>query len=274
MLKKQQQTDKKVEEARIAKKRAETFACRRCSAKYFSNIKLHEHIRDHHAKKSKSVSNSSISFISSSTSSESIIFLSDSSKSASQSKTLSISSFSLSQSVIVSLNFISSISIFSSFFTSKRLISLKRSSLSDFASEFVLKRSESASSISQKSVTMQSTFFFKSIFATFTKLYLTMNDLFRRFVEKFKSISLQQHQKHQFFSRIFDISKRDFMQARIIVYFLSISKSTKFEVFTSVYDSIKQSIRISSSRSSSFSSRFFLSIRFLFSKISYFVSVC
>ncbi|KAG7002058.1 hypothetical protein G7Y79_00029g063540 [Physcia stellaris] len=48
---------KQQEEARLAKKRTEEFTCRRCkhSVKFDSNIKLHEHIRTRHAKKSKAV---------------------------------------------------------------------------------------------------------------------------------------------------------------------------------------------------------------------------
>ena len=76
-----------------------------------------------------------------------------------------------------------------------------------------------------------------------------------------------------FFSNIFV-----FRQTRIIVYFLfifSVSKSTKFEIFISMYDSIKQSIRALFSRFFSFRSFFyFFSIRFLFSTIFYFFFVC
>ena len=42
-----------VEKIRIIKKIVETFSCRRCSAKFVNNTKLHQHIRDHHAKKPK-----------------------------------------------------------------------------------------------------------------------------------------------------------------------------------------------------------------------------
>ena len=38
---------------RLKKKRLEVFVCKRCFIKFSSNIKLHEHIRNHHAKKSK-----------------------------------------------------------------------------------------------------------------------------------------------------------------------------------------------------------------------------
>ena len=57
MLKEQQKVDKEAEEARLAaeaeKAKAEGFPCRRCPAKYPSNTKLHEHVRNHHAKKLK-----------------------------------------------------------------------------------------------------------------------------------------------------------------------------------------------------------------------------
>ncbi|KAG7002006.1 hypothetical protein G7Y79_00029g063020 [Physcia stellaris] len=39
------------EQARIAKEKAEAFACRRCPAKFPSNTKLHQHVQDHHQKK-------------------------------------------------------------------------------------------------------------------------------------------------------------------------------------------------------------------------------
>ena len=50
---------KEAEEARIKKERLEAFACRRCPAKFPSNTKLHEHIRNHHAKKPKTAPTSS-----------------------------------------------------------------------------------------------------------------------------------------------------------------------------------------------------------------------
>lgn len=40
------------EKASIAKEKTEAFACKRCSEKYFSNIKLHDLVRDHHKRKS------------------------------------------------------------------------------------------------------------------------------------------------------------------------------------------------------------------------------
>ncbi|KAG7008976.1 hypothetical protein G7Y79_00003g008440 [Physcia stellaris] len=47
------------EQARIAKERAEAFACRRCPAKFPSNTKLHQHIQNHHQKSQKPAANES-----------------------------------------------------------------------------------------------------------------------------------------------------------------------------------------------------------------------
>ena len=44
------------QQAEKARKLAEAFACRRCPAKFPSNTKLHEHVRNHHAKKLKPAS--------------------------------------------------------------------------------------------------------------------------------------------------------------------------------------------------------------------------
>ena len=54
-LKKRMKLIEKVEQVRIAKKRAESFACRRCSTRFSSNIKLHQHVQNHHQKKSAEI---------------------------------------------------------------------------------------------------------------------------------------------------------------------------------------------------------------------------
>ena len=54
---------KKRKQTRITKKQKEIrltiFACKRCSTKFFNNIKLHQHIQNHYQKKSKSLQASS-----------------------------------------------------------------------------------------------------------------------------------------------------------------------------------------------------------------------
>ena len=50
-LKKDREARLKAEEEAKEKARLEAFACKRCSAKFASNIKLHMHIQEHHAKK-------------------------------------------------------------------------------------------------------------------------------------------------------------------------------------------------------------------------------
>ena len=278
----------KVEEVRIAKIKAKAFACRRCSAKYSNNTKLHEHVRNHHAKKSKSAISSVATSLS--TSSQSIVVLPSTSSPSTSSHSITflfdisnLVTTSKSQQTIVALSNISSStsshSIISSPSTSKRIFSptsSKRSSLSSFASEFVSKRSKNAFLCSLTSSStfafMRSTFLIiKSIFATLTKLYLTIIDLFNMFAGKFMRAKLFSNQNSSFSS---DISV--LRQARIIFYFLfiSVSKSTKFETFTAVHASMKQSIRATSSRSSFRPSPFSSSTRFSFSTTSYFFLVC
>ena len=297
LIKQQQQIEQKLlEEVRITKIKAKAFACRRCFAKYFNNIKFHEHIRDHHAKRSKF--DVSFTFIASfSTSSHSIIFSFDTSNSIITSKDLQsmtlfvTSSFTFSQSIIFSIDILKSSQskilsstsfhsiIFSSSRTSKRVISSKFSSiatkfslLSNFASEFVSQHSKNASFISfYKFVAMQSTFLFNSIFKTSSKSYLIIEDLHRMFVEKDIRAKLFINQNNLFSSNVF-VSR----QTRIIFYFLfvfKLSKSTKFEIFTSMHVSMKQSTRASSSRSL-FRSSFYFSSTFFFSTIFYFSFVC
>ena len=45
--------DTRVEEARIAKEKAEAFACGRCPCKFPSNTKLHQHVQEKHSRKPK-----------------------------------------------------------------------------------------------------------------------------------------------------------------------------------------------------------------------------
>ena len=288
-LEEQQEIERqKVEEVRIAKIKAKTFACKRCSTKYFNNIKLHEHVRNHHAKKSKfAISSVATSFF---TFSQSIIVLSFISFSFTFSHSIvflfDISNFVITskfQQTIIILSNISSFtffhSIISSFRTSKRIISSKFSSiatkfsfLSNSASKFVSQHSKSASSISSyKLVAMRSTFLFNSIFKTFSKSHFIIENLHRMFVEKNMKTKLFVNQNNFFSSNVFALR-----QARIIFYFLfvfKLSKSTTFEIFTSMHVSMKQSIRASSSRSS-FRSSFYSFSTFFFSTIFYFSFVC
>ena len=53
IIEKEREKERIAEEQRIAKEKAEAFACRRCPEKYPSNTKLHEHVRTKHCKKPK-----------------------------------------------------------------------------------------------------------------------------------------------------------------------------------------------------------------------------
>ena len=39
----------------VAKAKTKTFACKRCSIKYFNNIQFHKHVDEHHIKKIKNI---------------------------------------------------------------------------------------------------------------------------------------------------------------------------------------------------------------------------
>ena len=51
-LDKQEQQQKKT---RLEKKRAKVFACKRCFVKFLNNIKLYQHVQNHHQKKSNQI---------------------------------------------------------------------------------------------------------------------------------------------------------------------------------------------------------------------------
>ena len=284
---------KQQKEIRLIKKRIEEYTCKRCkhSIKFDNNIKLHEHIRTRHAKKSKSVQQFVVSFVS-----RSIIFSSSASsfQSIVESSTTSfISSKFLSLSMlaseIVRERSKSVFSDFSSIETSKKSISWTEI-VSRFIVAFKLSRFSIATLKSMCKFSKNANVVCSSISSRISsskhqdiqKLYFTMNDLFRMFVEKSNSFDLQQHQTRSFFSRDFDKCnfknncKFDFIQTRITSYFnamiLSVFKSIKFETFASTHDSIKQSIRTSSFLFRSISR--FVSMRFFFSTFSRSFFVC
>ena len=199
--------------------------------------------------------------------------------------------------------------IFSSFTSSKLL------SLSIFASELVRERSESVSSFSsiatsRKSISwakivsrsvVASKFFRLSIAtlksmckslknariacssissrtSTSSRSYLTVNDLFRMFAEKSKSLDLQSRQNKSLSSRSFDKcnfkSRFELIQIRITSYFnatiSSVFISIKFEAFASTHarEILSRQFAISFSISSTSTSLF------RFSKISRSTFVC
>ena len=149
----------KVEEARIAKEKAEAFACRRCPAKFSSNIKLHEHVRTKHAKKF-SVATSSTSSISPS------------------SVTSSTTSTTTSRKPISWAEIASRPKL--SFTTPSRL--------SRLTIKFGLSTSSPSSVLlHQKSVNSMTNRFFITRFKT---SYLTVQNLYIRFHDKFRPLSL------------------------------------------------------------------------------------
>ena len=272
----QQQIEKErqeAEEARIAKEQEEArltaFACRRCPAKYPSNTKLHEHIRDHHAKKPKPAVSSltpsksvvALSPTSPPTPPESITSLPASPKPAPQSKALPTPPSTPSTPPH---------SITSSPSIPKRAISpkfsptaTKTSLLSGSAPEFVPKRSESASPTPpQNSAFMHPT----TPCNLPSKPYLTITDLYIMFAGKSMRAKLFSSQNSPSSPGV--SAPR---QTRITSYFLPTAKSTKSEGFTSVHAPVKQSARASPPRSPSRPSP---SVRPLFSAPPFFSPVC
>ena len=270
---------KQQKEVRLIKKRVEKYICRRCknkTIKFDNNIKLHEHIRIRHVKKSKSTSVQQfvefvvsffISFVSSS---RSIIF-----SFFTSSKFISFSMFA-SEIVRERSESISSISsavtsrksISWAEIASRSIVAFKFSRLSIATSKSMCKFSENANTVCSST---------SSRISTSSRLYLIVNDLYRMFAEKSSSFDLQRHQMRFSFSKIIDKSncKFDFIQSRITSYFnamiLFVFKSIKFEAFSAMHASIKQSIRISFSRIFRF---FSSSIRIFFSTFSRSFSVC
>ena len=263
------QLTKQKEEARLAKKRAEGYTCRRCkTAKFDSNTKLHEHIRTRHAKKPKSVV-SPASESSPSTPPRSITSSPPSSpQSVAESpatpptspKLLSLSMpapeivrersestspfeiSSVSSSVATPRKPISWTEI-----ASRPVVAPKPSRLPIATSKSVCKPLENASIACPSTSSRIST----------SRPYLTVDDLFRMFAGKPSPFGLQRHQMRSFSPKAVgqcsprSKSKCGFIQSRITSYFhamiSSASKSTKFEAFSAVHVSVKQSTRTSSS---------------------------
>ena len=252
---------KQQDEIRIAQKRAERYVCRRCKSKFDSNIKLHEHIRTRHAKKSKSAQQSIVSSF------------------ASSSQSITFSSSTSSKLVIMSLATSSKfLSEFLSIATSRKSISwakiVARSIVAFKFSRLSIATSKSIYNILKKStVNCSLASFISSRTFTSSRLYLIVNDLYRMFVEKSSSFDLQRHQMRSFSSKILDKNNCDLIQTRITSYFnATISfafKSIKSKAFESTHarENLSRQFSISLSISS-------ISFSFRFSKIFRSTSVC
>ena len=200
--------------------------CKQCEKIFESKNKLHDHIRQHHAKKivkdaSRRNFNRERDKISTTISSTISTIIS--------SKTTS--KFSISRSVTSSEQTRNSpTSSRISVATSRQIISSKSSRLSTSTLKIISKRVEIASSTSLATSTSMSR---KS-----QKLHLTVDDLIRMFAEKSRLFDLSQHQNRRSSSQSSDA--RQLCQSRIIVYFLSaVNQKT----------SISQSLKSSNSKS-------------------------
>ena len=243
------------DETRIEKKqkkiRLTIFACKRCSAKFFSNIKLHQHVQNHHQKKieksaneiSKSTSNESAiitsseivistSFFTSTAKSVTItiakLTFSATSSSSSESTLMLTSFVNHSESIIDnSLSLISSVtsiststatsnkSIFWIEIISRSVVASKSSRLSVLTSKIISKTLKIASVICSS---ISSSIFSQKSISKYQhqKFYFTIDDLFEMFAEKRMKLNLLHIKKIEFFSKI----SRQF---KIIFYFRSVA---------------------------------------------------
>ena len=178
-----------IEKNRITKEKAEIFSCKRCFVKFFSNIKLHEHVRTKHAKKFSAISITITLFISS--------FI-----------TSFISSIISSTTSRISISWVEIISRSMTSSKSSRISRFTALSTSSFFS--ILLHQESINQTTKR-------LFITSSFATLMKSYLSMQNLYIKFHEKFKSSSfstMQQHLSSAFFC--------DLHQKHITSYFKSV----------------------------------------------------
>ena len=185
--------------------------CKHCKQSFNFNNKLHEHIRQHHARKSVK-------------SSDLRAFAFESTYKVIEKSAVFCSSASLtSQSASSTLSATSRSQIFSAKMSS-RSVSFKSSHLSiatlKITSKSVKKLSANCSltsSFSSPRISIQKHHEFHM-----QKSYLTMNDLSRMFDEKPKSFDLQQHQNCVLSSRCFDIR-----QSHSIKFYLTIENLFK-----------------------------------------------
>ncbi|KAG6985334.1 hypothetical protein G7Y79_00107g101530 [Physcia stellaris] len=253
------QLTKQKEEARLAKKRAEGYTCRRCKTKFDSNTKLHEHIRTRHAKKPKLAEQSVVSPPTPPASSP---------RSVTSSPPTSPKLLPLSMPAPEIVRERSeSISPTSSVATPKKPISwaeiASRPVVAPKPSRLPIATPKSVSKILEKPavccplapLTPPRTPTSKH--QGIQKPYLTMDDLFHMFAGKPSPFGLQPSQNKPLSPRSSgkcsprSNCKSGPIQTRITSYFnavaLPASKSAKFEAFPAVHDPAKQSARTSPS---------------------------
>ena len=270
---------RRIEQVRIEKKRAEVFACRRCNAKFSSNIKFHNHVQNHHQKKF-AIEFAMLSSSSSITSSEIVKFTSNeivistsfstsiaklvkittnefaettsfaTFSSSSESALMLISSFSQSKSISkFSLSDTSfDTSIATSIATSKKIFWVEivsRSIIASKTSRLSIFTSRFVSKALKTaavvcSSTSSSIFSQKSVSKhQHQKFYLTIEDLFEMFDEKIKRTS-SSHVKHY-------IKKNAHSRNVFSLHQISITFYFKFAINQS--KSINQSSKTSNPRS-------------------------
>ena len=204
-----------IEKTRIAKEKIEAFVCKRCSVKFSNNINLHEHVRTKHAKKLSSFF-TSIELTTSSISSSSTLSITITITTSSFTSIISHATTSATSKTSISWVEI----------ISKSKTSTTSSRLSRFTLKYDLFTSSSSSHLSskssillhQKSINNMKNRFFITWFKT---SYFTMQNLYIKFHDKSKSLSLIIIQNS--LSSAFSLSMR-IRQTRITSYFKSAIK--------------------------------------------------
>ena len=172
--------------------------CKRCKQNFNFNNKFHEHIRQHHAR--KSVKDFVFRVFTFEFAYKIVEKSTDICSSVSQSA--SFISFATSRSQIFSAKIVSrfissndsNFSIATHKITSKFV---KIASINDFFTQFA-----TFSSMFRKSI---------------SKSHFTIHDLFRMFVEKFKSLNLRQHHNRRFSQQNFDIRQFRSIKSHLII---------------------------------------------------------
>ena len=184
--------------------------CKRCKQSFNFNNKFHEHIREHHAR--KSVQNLNLK-----------IFASESTCKIKKKSTF-ICSFASFVSQKSSILFATSRSRIFYFATIFRSMSSIRLNFSIASHEISSKRAKIAAMLFTRDFTSKRikivafncslTFSISSSRTSVSKFYFTMNDLSRMFHEKFKSFDLQQYHNHRFSRQSFDVRQSRFASSK------------------------------------------------------------
>ena len=185
-------TSERVKNASIQRIVCVRTICKRCKQNFNFNNKLHEHIRQHHARKSIISKSSDLRVFAS----ESLCnIIEKSAVSCSFTSRFASSIFSATSTQILWRT-----RIFNSISSNRSNLSLATYKIASELTKNVSFNCSLTSSLSSFRISVRKHHEFHM-----QKSYLTMNDLSRMFIEKFKSFDLRSHQDRSYSSQSFDI---------------------------------------------------------------------